>query len=41
MNELYGDKYTIKIEYTGETKASENKFESHMLNSNIPFTNID
>jgi len=40
-NELYGDKYTIKIEYTGETKASENKFESHMLNSNIPFTNID
>ena len=41
MNELYGDKYTVKIEYTGETKANENKFESHMLNSNIPFTSID
>ena len=41
MNELYNDKINIKIEYTNESKAQENKFESHMLNSNIPFTNID
>jgi len=41
LNELYGDRYTVKIEYINENKASENKFESHMLNSNIPFTNID
>jgi len=41
LNELYGDKYTVKIEYVGESKANENKFESHMLNSNIPFTSID
>ena len=41
MNEMYGDGVNVKIEYTNENKTNENKFESHMLNSNIPFTNID
>ena len=41
MHELYDDKISMKIEYENESKANENKFETHMLNSNIPFTNID
>lgn len=35
------DRYLIKIEYKNTHNVNENKFESHMLNSNIPFTNID
>lgn len=41
MNELYGDGISVKIEYINEAQKQENKFESHMLSSNIPFTNID
>lgn len=41
MQELYDDKFSVKIEYINENKSNQNKFEAHMLNSNIPFTNID
>lgn len=39
--ELISDNYSIKIEYKNTHNVSENKFEAHMLNSNIPFTSID
>ena len=39
--ELINDNYSIKIEYKNTHNVSENKFEAHMLNSNIPFISID
>ncbi len=39
--ELINDDYSIKIEYNNIQSVNENKFETHMLNSDIPFTNID
>ena len=41
VNDMYGDGFSVKIEYMNDNKGNENKFESHMLNNNVPFTNID
>lgn len=35
------DSYAVKIEYKNTNNVNENKFETYMSNSNIPFTNID
>lgn len=35
------DSYAVKIEYKNTHNVNENKFETYMSNSNIPFTNID
>lgn len=41
VNDMYGDGFGVKIEYVNDNKSNENRFESHMLNNNVPFTNID
>ena len=41
VNDMYGDGFSVKIEYVNDNNANENRFESHMLNNNVPFTNID
>ena len=39
--DLVAPETVIKIEYGNQNKQDENKFESYMLNSDIPFTSID
>ena len=41
VNDMYGDGFGVKFEYVNDNKSNENRFESHMLNNNVPFTNID